>query len=98
MTKQDIIENVARKTGVSNAVVKAVIDEAIETVIHCVTDGVPVYIRGLFTLSNVKRAKKTARNITKGKQLVIPAHYAPHAKFSKKLRYKVSALPINNKK
>lgn len=94
MTKKDITEIVARKTGVSNAVVKAVIDEAVETVIHCVTDGVPVYIRGLFTLSAVKRAKKSARNIKKCRQISIPAHYAPHAKFSKKLREKVRNLPI----
>ena len=94
MTKQDIIENVARQTGVSNAVVKAVIDEAIETVVLWISDGIPIYIRGLFSLSVVKRAKKSARNIKKCKQMSIPAHYAPHAKFSKKLREKVRKLPI----
>ena len=94
MTKKDITEIVAQKTGVSNAVVKAVIDEAVETVIHCVTKDVPVYIRGLFTLSNIKRAERPAQNITKGKQLIIPEHYAPNAKFSKKLREKVRKLPI----
>ena len=94
MTKQDIIENVARKTGVSNAVVKAVIDEAIETVTRWVSEGIPIYIRGLFTLSNVKRAEKVGRNIKKNEHIVIPAHYAPHAKFSKKLREKVRKLPI----
>lgn len=94
MTKQDIIENVARETGVSNAVVKAVIDESVETVVRWISDGIPIYIRGLFTLSAVKRAKKSARNIKKCKQISIPAHYAPHAKFSKKLREKVRKLPI----
>lgn len=94
MTKQDIIENVARKTGVSNTVVKAVIDEAIETVARWISGGSPIYIRGLFSLSVVKRAKKSARNIKKCKQMSIPAHYAPHAKFSKKLRDKVRKLPI----
>lgn len=94
MTKQDIIENVARKTGVSNTVVKAVIDEAIETVARWVSEGLPIYIRGLFTLSSVKRARKSARNIKGCKQMSIPAHYAPHAKFSKELREKVRKLPI----
>lgn len=94
MTKKDIIENVARETGLSNTVVKAVIDEAIETVAQWISEGTPIYIRGLFTLSNVKRAKKSARNIKKCKQISIPAHYAPHAKFSKKMRDKVRKLPI----
>ena len=94
MTKKDIIENVARKTGVSNAVVQAVIDEAISTVTSTIENGEPIYIRGLFTLSTVKRAKKYARHIKKGKRLVIPEHYAPHAKFSEKLREKVRKLPI----
>lgn len=94
MTKQDIIENVARKTGVSNTVVKAVIDEAIETVARWVSEGMPIYIRGLFTLSSVKRARKSARNIKRCKQMSIPEHYAPHAKFSKELREKVRKLPI----
>ena len=94
MTKQDIIENVARKTGVSNAVVKAVLDEAIETVTRWVSEGIPIYIRGLFTLSNVKRAEKVGRNIKKNEQIVIPAHYTPHAKFSNEICEKVKKLPI----
>ena len=94
MTKQDIIENVARKTGVSNTVVKAVIDETVETVARWVSEGIPIYIRGLFTLSPLKRAKKVGRNIQKGKRIIIPAHYTPHAKFAKDICEKVKKLPI----
>lgn len=94
MTKQDIIKEVSLKTGVNKVAVKAVLEEAIETVVDSLENGEPIYIRGLFTLSAVKRAKKTARHIKKGKRLVIPEHYAPHAKFAKGIREKVSKLPI----
>ena len=94
MTKKDITEIVARKTGVSNAVVQAVIDEAIDIVADSVCDGEPIYIRGLFTISLLKRAKKVGRNIKKNQQIIIPAHYTPHAKFSKEICKKVKKLPI----
>ena len=94
MTKKDITEIVARKTGVSNAVVQAVIDEAIDIVADSVCDGEPIYIRGLFTISLLKRAKKVGRNIKKNQQIIIPAHYTPHAKFSKEICKKVKKLSI----
>lgn len=94
MTKKDIIEKVARKTGVSNTVAKAVIDEAIETVARWVSEGIPIYIRGLFTLSPLKRAEKVGRNIKKNERIIIPAHCTPHAKFAKDICEKVKKLPI----
>lgn len=94
MTKKDITEIVARRTGVSNAVVQTVIDEAIDTVARWVSEGIPIYIRGLFTISPLKRAKKVGRNIKKNEQIVIPAHYTPHAKFSNEICDKVKKLPI----
>lgn len=94
MTKKDIIDEVSRKTGVTREAVQAVINEAIDIVADSVCDGEPIYIRGLFTLSVVKRAQKPTRNITKGETIISPAHYAPHAKFSKEICDKVKKLPI----
>lgn len=95
MTKKDITDAIARKTGVNNEVVKTIIDEAIDVISSCLSEGTPVYIRGLFTLSAVKRAPKYTRNITKGESQITPAHYAPHAKFSKEIQAKMRELPIN---
>lgn len=94
MTKKDIIDEVFRKTGVTREAIQAVIDEAIDIVADSVCNGEPIYIRGLFTISPLKRAKKVGRNIKKSERIIIPAHYTPHAKFSKKLRDKVRKLPI----
>lgn len=95
MRKKDIIDEVSRKTGVTREAVQAVIDQAIDTVADSLCGGEPIYIRGLFTLSAVKRAQKLTRNITKGETIISPAHYAPHAKFSKEIQAKMRELPIN---
>ena len=94
MTKKDIIDEVFRKTGVTREAIQAVIDEAIDIVADSICDGEPIYIRGLFTISLLERAEKVGRNITKKEQIVIPAHYTPHAKFSKEICKKVKMLPI----
>lgn len=95
MTKKDIIDEVFRKTGVTKEAIQAVIDEAIYIVADSVCNGEPIYIRGLFTIAPLKRAEKVGRNIKKKEQIVIPAHYTPHAKFSKEIQAKMRELPIN---
>ncbi len=94
MTKKDIIDEVFRKTGVTREAIQAVIDEAIDIVADSVCNGEPIYIRGLFTIAPLKRAEKVGRNIKKNEQIVIPAHYTPHAKFSNEICEKVKKLPI----
>lgn len=96
MTKKDIINEISRRTGIINEAVYAVFEESINIMAEALSEGEPVYIRGLFTLSTVKRAKKYTRNICKGTGIISPAHYSPHAKFSKKLCDKVRNLPIEN--
>ena len=39
--------------------------------------GKNVYLRSFGTFLVKKRAKKTARNITKGTTIIIPAHFTP---------------------
>lgn len=94
MTKKDIIDEVSRRTGVQRNTSQAVIDEAINIITENLCGGESIYIRGLFTLAPVKRAEKIARNITKKTSIVIPAHYKPHAKFSKEICKKMKELVV----
>ena len=98
MTKKEIVENVSRRTGIKKEAVCAVLEEAIDTTIKAMCNGESVYIRGLFTLSVVKRAKKVTRDIRKGKTIISPSHYVPRSKFAKKLCDKIRELPITDKK
>lgn len=86
MTKQEIIDAVSKRTGIEKTASRAVVDETISVIRESLCSGESIYIRGLFTLAPVKRAEKIAQNIGKKQAIVLPAHYAPHAKFSNDLR------------
>jgi DNA-binding protein HU-beta len=45
--------------------------------------GENIYVRGFGSFINKKRAKKTARNISKNTALIIDAHYVPAFKPAK---------------
>lgn len=98
MTKQEIITEVSRRTGIEQTASRVILDEAINVVRENLCKGNAIYIRGLFTLAPKKRAEKVGQNITKGTSIILPAHYAPHAKFSAELRKCMKAnLPIKKK-
>lgn len=94
MRKEEIITEVSRRTGVEQRATRVVLDEAINVIKEKLCKGTPIYIRGLFTLSSKKRAEKVGRDMSRGKSVVIPAHYAPHAKFAAELREKMKNLPV----
>lgn len=94
MTKKEIVNDVSKKTGITKEAVLAVIDEANETIADSLCKGETVFIRGLFTLSAVKRAPKHTRNIKKAETIISPAHYAPYAKFCKEIKKRVRKLPV----
>ena len=50
-----------------------------------------VYLRGFGTFAVKKRAKKTARNITKNTTIIVPEHYIPSFKPTAEFVDKVKA-------
>ena len=83
MTKAEIVNNIAKNTGVDKktalVVVEAMMDEIKETMVK----GENVYLRGFGTFAIKRRAAKTARNITRNTTIVVPAHNIPTFKPSK---------------
>lgn len=98
MTKQEIIEQVAHRTGIEKTATRAIIEEAISVVSENLSSGRAIYIRGLFTLAPIIRKEKVARNITKKTSIIIPQHYAPHAKFAPIIKEKMKHLKSTSKK
>ena len=94
MTKQEIIDAVSQRTDVEKTATRVVRDEAISVISENLCKGNAIYIRGLFTLAPKKRAEKIGQNISKKTAIILPAHYAPHAKFSKNVIRKMKELPI----
>ena len=82
MTKQELIKQLARETGVEATTVSAVVEGFMEEVRAAQIRKENVFLRGFGTFLIKHRREKTARNITKNTTLKIPAHDIPAFKAS----------------
>ena len=83
MTKADVINEIADKTGIDKADVTATVEALFTVVKDSMADGENIYVRGFGSFVNKKRAKKIARNISKNTAIIIDEHYIPSFKPSK---------------
>ena len=83
MTKAEIVNEVAKATGIEKNQVMAVVEEFINVVKGSVIAGNPVYLRGFGSFIIKHRAQKAARNITRKTTMTIPAHDIPAFKPAK---------------
>ncbi len=60
MTKQDLVKDIAKRTGAENIEVTRIIESLMGTVKDNMTKGENVYLRSFGTFLIKKRAKKTA--------------------------------------
>lgn len=77
MTKADIVNEIARATGIDRAAVLSVVEQFMTVVKDSLAHGENVYLRGFGSFIVKTRAEKTARNISKNTSLIIPAHNIP---------------------
>jgi DNA-binding protein HU-beta len=83
MTKADIVNEVSKATGLEKFNVQNVVEAFMESVKGSLAKEKNVYLRGFGSFIVKKRATKTARNISKGKTIVIPEHSIPAFKPAK---------------
>ena len=83
MTKADIVNEIAKATGIERATVLAVVESFMGSVKASLSKGNPVYLRGFGSFIVKHRAEKTARNISKNTTIVIAAHDFPSFKPAK---------------
>lgn len=84
MTKADIINEIAEKTGLARRDCSVAVEAFMEVVKENMIDkNENVYLRGFGSFIVKKRAEKTARNISKNTTLTIPAHNIPAFKPAK---------------
>lgn len=77
MTKADIVNEIARATGLEKADVLTTVEKFMEVVKDNVANGENVYLRGFGSFITKIRAEKTARNISQNTTLIIPEHKIP---------------------
>lgn len=83
MTKAEIVNAVAKSTGVEKIQVQNIVEEFTKVVKDSIIAGEPVYLRGFGSFIIKHRAEKAARNITKRTTMTIPAHNIPAFKPAK---------------
>jgi DNA-binding protein HU-beta len=83
MTKADIVNEIAKNTGIDKATVLTTVEAFMDTVKDSLAKNENVYLRGFGSFVIKRRAEKTARNISKNTTIIIPAHNIPSFKPAK---------------
>ncbi|MCR5350968.1 MAG: integration host factor subunit beta [Bacteroidales bacterium] len=83
MTKAEIVNEVAKATGIEKVTVQTVVEATMESIKASLIKDNNVYLRGFGSFINKERAQKAARNITRQTTMTIPAHCIPAFKPSK---------------
>lgn len=92
MIKDDLIEHIAKETGIIQTDVELILTKAIAIIRQRVGQGKEVHLRGFGVFKSRLRPRKIARNLKgpiNGKRknpepLILPAAIVPHFKPSKK--------------
>ena len=89
MTKADIVNEIAQKTGVEKNQIQTIVEAFMEEVQISLEKEENVYLRGFGSFIIKKRAEKVARNISKNTTITIPAHNIPAFKPAKSFASKI---------
>lgn len=90
MTRADVVDIIAARTGLSKSETDEVIRGFLDTVSEALVRGESVELRGFGTFKVVERAPRTARKPRTNETVSLPARSVPVLKFSKDLRTRVS--------
>ena len=89
MTKADIVNEISKNTGIEKVTVQKTVEAFMDSVKDSLSGKKNVYLRGFGSFIIKKRAKKTARNISKNTTIIIPEHNIPAFKPAKTFVNKV---------
>ena len=86
MTKNDMISEIASRTGQTKVATKAIVDAFIDVVTDAVANDEEVSILGFGRFYVAERAGRTGRNPQTGEEIEIPASKSPRFKAGKIFR------------
>ena len=90
VTKADLVERVAEKTGLTRTDVAVVVDSFLDTVKKSLEAGHGIEIRGFGTFKVKQRKARTARNPRTGDPVQLPPRKVAVFKVSKELKDRIS--------
>ncbi len=86
MTKADLVEEIAERTGISRNHTAVVVDQLLDAVSRALSEGKHLEIRGFGTFKVRERRSRRARNPRSGTEVMVPAKLVPVFKPSKELK------------
>ena len=90
MTKADLVDEIADRTGLTKKDVAETVDQFLEAVSRALISGKHIEIRGFGTFRVRERKPRMARNPRTGESVPVPARNVPVFKVSKELKEKVA--------
>ncbi|NLB63956.1 MAG: integration host factor subunit beta [Fibrobacter sp.] len=91
MTKQDLIQEVARSTGFIQLDIKSTVEELLKQIGKSLDLNSNIEIRGFGTFSLRVRKSRPARNLRTGEEVILPERLVPVFKYSATLRKRISS-------
>lgn len=90
VTKQDLIQEIARSTGYIQADIRTVVEEFFDVVAKSLTEGDKIELRGFGTFSVKNRKSRPARNPRTGEEVQLAERVVPLFKFSSDIKGKLN--------
>ena len=90
MTKAEIVDEIAERTGLTKKDVADTVDEFLNAVCKALSAGKHIEIRGFGTFKVKDRKSRVARNPRTGDPVNVPARKVPVFKVSKELKEMVA--------
>lgn len=89
MNKQDIVDKIAKDTGMTKTIAAAAVESLIEGITKSLKKGNPVSFVGFGTFKTASRKARTARNPQTGAAILIPKRRVPRFTAGKALKQAV---------
>ena len=89
MNKQDVVEKIARDTGMTKTSAAAAVDSLIDSIMRSLRKGDPVSFVGFGTFKTAQSKARTARNPQTGAPITIPKRRVPRFTAGKALKQAV---------
>lgn len=86
MKKIDLIKEMSKKTGLSRDDASRAVESFMDIITKSIINRESVILRGFGSFVPKERAEKKARNISTGKEIIVPAHWIPAFKPSKEFK------------
>jgi DNA-binding protein HU-beta/integration host factor subunit beta len=92
VTKQSLIQDIAKSTGLARNDIKVVVEQFLDLVGERLIDGNTIEIRGFGTFACKPRKARPARNPRTGETVLIEERLVPTFKFSNDIKDKINTL------